>query len=516
MTRPSLLLLAATLAACGSIKPNENNTTTDGGSTDTTPLITIVDEGSGVHTAVVDAHDETKWSFLDLDTSQPVSPADSAHDTVWDLSFQRFLIRTNSGTSGSGGGEAARLEGVGFADVTTAPASGYVADNEAMGESETGPAYAFLVGDGWYSYDIATHQLSARAVVYVVKTPEGHYFKVQVLGYYDGTGNPAHLSLKWASVAAPATNSDQLVLDASSSTDWAYLRLSAGGTAEAGDTAHWDVAFKGVSIRTNSGTSGAGFGGARVSTDAFETISSATTFGYAIDEEQPVAGPPGSGTVSASPVLGDWYNYDGATHQVSAKGTVWLVRTAAGGYAKLQITAFDQATHKFAVRYAPVSRHVETLTLTVDASVSTTWTAVSLRDGAIVAVTNLATSKAWDFAFSRTLARTNGGSSGPGNAGALDSGTATFANLLTAPATGYVVDAVAPLPGPPGAGEASGNAVLGDWYNYDATTHAVSPKATTYAMRAADGSYAKLQITGWSSGILTITIAYAGPGAGEF
>ena len=39
----------------------------------------------------------------------------------------------------------------------------------------------------------------------------------------------------------------------------------------------------------------------------------------------------------------------------------------------------------------------------------------------------------------------------------------------------YAADAMLPVPGPPGSGEYSGSPTLAAWYDYDATTHAVTP-----------------------------------------
>ena len=191
-----------------------------------------------------------------------------------------------------------------------------------------------------------------------------------------------------------------------------------------------------------------------------------------------------------------------------------MVRTAAGTNPRLQVKSY--ASGVFSLRIAPVTRQVAEVPLTVDASESGKWVAVSLRRGTVVEVEDLTTSTAWDVAFSRTKVRTNGGTSGPGEAGALDTTKATLAGTTAAPTEGYTVDALAPIPGPPGSGEESSNAVLGTWYDYNPTTHAVTPKDTTYALRTADGSYAKLKVTSWSSGQLGLSFAYAGPGTTEF
>ena len=59
------------------------------------------------------------------------------------------------------------------------------------------PDYAFGAGDGWYNYDPATHVLTARDTVFVVKTPGGD-FKLQFSSYYDAAGTPGMPQFRWA------------------------------------------------------------------------------------------------------------------------------------------------------------------------------------------------------------------------------------------------------------------------------------------------------------------------------
>jgi len=62
------------------------------------------------------------------------------------------------------------------------------------------------------------------------------------------------------------------------------------------------------------------------------------------------------------------------------------------------------------------------------------------------------------------------------------------------------------LPGPPGAGTFSGNPVLSAWYDYNPTTHAVSPKAGMFLVRGQAGGYAKLAIERWDGGVYALRV----------
>jgi HmuY protein len=158
------------------------------------------DAPDGTTTTVVDASDKTSWIYLDLETKREVAPTTPASSRDWDLGFQRFKLKINGGSSGSGDMAVAAVSGSDLASVTRAPEAGWTTD---MGDdSDAGASgLAFESGDGWYAYDPATHALTPRPIVYVVRTVEGNLFKLQIHSYYDTAGTPAHLTFHWAPVA---------------------------------------------------------------------------------------------------------------------------------------------------------------------------------------------------------------------------------------------------------------------------------------------------------------------------
>lgn len=83
---------------------------------------------------------------------------------------------------------------------------------------------------------------------------------------------------------------------------------------------------------------------------------------------------------------------------------------------------------------------LNTVTTEVTATSYTDWVYYSLSQDTIVSVTDPATSNAWDLAFMRNHIRTNSGSSGNGNGGALDAGVVDFDAYALAPETGYAAD----------------------------------------------------------------------------
>jgi hypothetical protein len=197
------LLTASLVTACGDdLQPTP-------GPEDQDPAIhpengdklTHQDNGDGSFTSMVNATDAAAWVGVDLDTGKQV---DAAQDALWDLAFQRYTVKSRGGVSGTGGVQVAIVTGTTFAALTQAPATGYLEDAPDGDDTGDAPDSVFNSGDGWYAYDIRYHTLTPRPNIYVVRTDQGSYFKVELQSYYDAAGTPANLKLQWAKVAAPA------------------------------------------------------------------------------------------------------------------------------------------------------------------------------------------------------------------------------------------------------------------------------------------------------------------------
>lgn len=545
MNRLRWILCVSVWTGCQTLTPMG---VPDAGPTDAPPSDSSIPSTSGpfTHTVVapgvietvVDATSETAYAYLDLETGLAAMPSDPFDSEAWDLGFRRYFLITNGGVSGTGGCAAARVT-AGFDAITEPPSTGYLADALDIEEDEdTGTDTAFNGGVGsvndWYDYDPATHRLSPRDVRFVVRSVEGHFFKLEMLGYYDAAGTPGMLRFRWARIAdgevmlpdaGPPVMVDggidggsdggvipvgSLRVDASSRTAWTYVRVGEGvvSIVDPATSSDWDLALRRTAIQTNSGTSGPGMGGARsLGEVAFAEVVSTDTVGFTQDEVTPPAMPGGAET-SGSPVLSDWFDYDVATHTVSPKPLTYAVRNADGSYAKLRI--FSWVDGVFVIELESIEAAPEDHVIEVDASASGAWAYVDLSAGQAVTPTDAATESTWDLGFSRTNVRTNSPPSGTGEGGALDLLTAEPVSTL--PTEGYAGDTMVPLPGPPGSGTFDGNAVLSAWYDYDPATHAVSPRATSFAVRLRDGSLGLLSVEGWSAGVWTLRFTYAGPG----
>lgn len=493
----------------------------------------------GVVTTIVDATDSAAWQHLDLDRGLSVRP-----DEGWELAFSRFRVRINGGVSGSGGVRVAALEGRAFEDVGRAPDAGWtVPVPDGDGDDDEEPDNVFNDGEGdWYDYDVTTHTLTARQpLTYVVATTEGAFFKLAFESYYDDAGSPAVVSFRWAAVGAPDGGlpdagppvevdagmpepdagrdplpAHAIHVDASDPTAWVYLSVDDGvvSPADPDTDVGWDLALRRTGVRTSSGTSGPGMGGARLDASglAFDDLLEAPTLGYAADELVD-GGRPGAPPSSANPVLAGWFDYDPVGHIVTPGDRTYLVRTADGGYAKLRVWRWDDGAYDLSL--LPVERAVEVVELEVDASDREAWVYVSLRDGQVIEVDDPATDRSWDLGLSRTRLRTNGGTSGSGAGEAVETEVAEVGLLDVPPEEGWAVDESLSS-GRPGTDPYDASPVLAGWFDYDPVTHTVSPRPVTFVVRTADGHLAGLRVSSYMDGIYVLELAFAGPGQEGF
>lgn len=94
----------------------------------------------------------------------------------------------------------------------------------------------------------------------------------------------------------------------------------------------------------------------------------------------------------------------------------------------------------------------------------------------------------WDLAFRRSRILVNGGDGFPGRGGVADLGEVPFENVAEAPPTGYRGT---------DAGRDSVQPDLDGWYDYGFTSHLLTARPRVYAIRTADGRYAKLQMVSY-------------------
>jgi hypothetical protein len=143
---------------------------------------------------------------------------------------------------------------------------------------------------------------------------------------------------------------------------------------------------------------------------------------------------------------------------------------------------------------------------TIDATDPEPWRYFSFRLGS--AIENPGP-RDWDLAFRRYEIIANGGPSFAGMAGVADLGEVAFAGVREVPAGGYRVTE---------GGADPRNPALARWYTYGYFSHLLSPKPRVWAVRTADGRYAKVEIVSYycpqsRPGCVTFRYIYQGDGS---
>jgi hypothetical protein len=130
-------------------------------------------------TITVDASDSRAWQYVDFDRGGVVVPPDTVG---WDLAVRRYMVIASDAIADVG---AKRFE-----EVRDVPDEGFVAN--IAGEDTVNPAIR-----RWYRYSMLTHLLEPAGRSYVVRTREGRFASVQVLGYYCTGLRPGCLTLRY-------------------------------------------------------------------------------------------------------------------------------------------------------------------------------------------------------------------------------------------------------------------------------------------------------------------------------
>lgn len=135
----------------------------------------------------VDASSTDEWTFFDFSRGSVV-PDPGYLD--WDLAFRRFHIISNGGPGFFGSGGIVRLENADFDAVEVLPDAGYM--QTTARRDSTNAAIA-----RWYAYSWTSHLLNPLPAVYGVRTADGRYAKLELLGYYCPGAQPGCLAFRY-------------------------------------------------------------------------------------------------------------------------------------------------------------------------------------------------------------------------------------------------------------------------------------------------------------------------------
>jgi hypothetical protein len=267
----------------------------------------------------------------------------------------------------------------------------------------------------------------------------------------------------------------------------------------------WDICIDNLThITVNGGSTAPGKVYVhKIETEDYSQVKAAPDGMYATDTQKNGA------------VIGEnWYFYDVSTHSVSPLDYVYIIKTSEGEYYKFRIseTVFtsrtdgelkiliDKVPAPAAPEFQDPSGRIRTAVFTLSADKITYF---QLSKGEEVEITNPASSNEWDISSDFVTLSMNGGTSGPGQAGAILDQETVLDSISSAPVDGYVMD-----------DSTQSKMAIGDaWYNYDFMTHSLSAYDYSWVLKTASGKYAKLEFvktdfSGQSAGLVVIRFMY--------
>ncbi len=141
---------------------------------------------------VIDATNEEHWTYFDFSRGRQVKIHDPS-SLEWDLAFRRGKIISNGGaTNKFGKAGLIDLGEVLFDAVENVPLKEFIADKATRTETES----PVLVQ--WYRYNYITHKLTARKNVYIMRTSDGKFAKIQFMSFYCTNKQPGCIQMKYA------------------------------------------------------------------------------------------------------------------------------------------------------------------------------------------------------------------------------------------------------------------------------------------------------------------------------
>ena len=147
------------------------------------------------------------WIYFSLSEGKELAGIDETNresNLKWDLAFNRYNVRTNSGVSGKGQGGAMDAGKKELKDVTVVPEGEFVVDEMAKITSK-------FTGTGVEEIESPLNKKLGEAIkfagppptytpsehVYIVKTADGKYAKVKVLSFYNDEGKSGYVQFSY-------------------------------------------------------------------------------------------------------------------------------------------------------------------------------------------------------------------------------------------------------------------------------------------------------------------------------
>jgi len=151
----------------------------------------------------VDARSRDVWMYFDFARGSVVAVQDPKTDT-WDLTFQRYVMKTNGGqTNPTGQGALLSLRERDFAAVTKVPDKAeFISDVHPKNR----PSSYNPVLEKWFNYSYLANVLAPKPLVYLVRTHDSKYVKMRLLSYYCANQSAGCLTFEYVYQGDGSTN----------------------------------------------------------------------------------------------------------------------------------------------------------------------------------------------------------------------------------------------------------------------------------------------------------------------
>ena len=299
-----------------------------------------------------------KGDFVNLTAEQAESSLD------WDIAFNRYYVKTNSGTSGKGKGGLFDSGAATFDAATVNADSEFVEDDSlnimttmgSFAKESYNPGVECEGSNSWAWYKYKEGNWYYNHNIFVVRTADGEsYAKITFDTYKDALNNSGHIQFRYKYEEGDRLPSQRELTVSVMKQKWNYFSFSKGEFLDITDeeamaSSEWDFAIDRFYIRTNSGTSGNGKGGALdTKKTKFSDVATISIDGYKVDKECRLMTDMGKfEQVSASPAYvceeteGAWYSSAAGGKDASMNNNIFVIKTADGNnYAKVVMKSYE-------------------------------------------------------------------------------------------------------------------------------------------------------------------------------
>ena len=267
------------------------------------------------------------WKYFSFKKGNFIeTPAKPNESLDWDVAFNRYYVKTNSGTSGKGKGGCIDSEETGFDAVTVDKNAAFTVDDSLSimttmgknGKDSYNPEIECEGSNSWAWYKYMEGVWYYNHHVFIFRSADGqNCAKVIFDTYKDQMGNSGHITFRYiydgeqdADIEQPkepeqpeepapaGVTKDTVVSNYMDGHRWHYYSFAKGELVdmtdeEAAESLEWDIAFDRNYIRTNSGEGCKGNGGALdMNKTEFDDVPNLPTSGYEKDKTATIQNSP--------------------------------------------------------------------------------------------------------------------------------------------------------------------------------------------------------------------------------